>query len=159
MGNRRVTIEIEPVSATTPDVLYVSDRMREEDVAELWALARYTPEAAVRQSVEVSTEAYLCRVDGEPAAVFGANAPVLGGVSIPWFLGTRAVDRHAAEYVRWGRRFTDHLLTTHDRLVNMAHVDNRRSLVYLRRIGFTLGRRVRVATGAQAVIFERAKDV
>lgn len=142
----------------TADASYVAAHMRQEDADELWRLGRSTPRGAVERSIGMSNEAYVAYVDDVPVAVFGAHMPVIGSYGVPWFLGTRGVDDHAAEYIAWGRRFTDHLLETCDVLQNMALASNRRSLVFLKRIGFAIGEPFRVATGAEAVLFRRTNE-
>ena len=150
-------ISIHPVSAYNTEACDVADGLRREDRDELWALGRSTPHEAVRQSIEASTEAYVARWSGSPIAVFGANVPTLSDVGVPWFLGTREVDHRAAEYMRMGRRFTAHLLTQCDTLENIALRANRRTLVFLSRMGFAIGTPFRTATGAEAVRFTMEK--
>jgi len=146
-------IRIEHLTEYTTAAHFVADQMRKEDRDELWILGRTLPSDAIETSIRVSNEAYIVYVSEKPAAVFGASIPVLGDVGVPWFLGTRAVDDHATEYMRKGREFTAHLLTQCERLENIALKSNRRTLVFLSRMGFVIGQAFRTATGAEAVRF------
>jgi len=150
MTNR---VYIEPVATMTPDVLRVAQSLRREDVDELWALSRVRPIEALRRSVAVSTEAYVAFNRDAPIAVFGANVPALGGYGVPWLLGTRGIDECATEYFRLARRFIAHLRRGCDVLQNMALASNRKTLVFLSRLGFVIGEPFTVASGATAVVF------
>lgn len=154
-------VAVAPISEYTADAAYVAEHMREEDVAELWQLSRTTPEAALRSSISLSREAYVASVAGEPIALFGASAPVIGRHGVPWLLGTRLVDQHQREYAELARSFTAHMLLTCDVLENVALAANRRSLVFLKRVGFDIGKPTRLATGVEAVLFrmEAKRDV
>ena len=150
-------IRVEPITTYTADAREVAQNMRREDREELWALGRSLPEDAVTQSIEMSTEAYVVFSAQTPIAVMGANTPALGDVSVPWLLGTRGVDAHASEYMRLGRKFTAHLLEKSALLENLALSTNRRTLVFLSRMGFAIGEPFKVPTGAEAVRFTMEK--
>tara|TARA_X000001316_G_scaffold12173_1_gene6019 strand:+ start:3403 stop:3867 length:465 start_codon:yes stop_codon:yes gene_type:complete len=146
-------IRVLPITTLVSDAQYVARFLRQEDRDELWELNHSLGHEAVRQSIEASTEAYLAYADDKPIAVFGASVPVLSDVGVPWFLGTRGVDLHANEYMRLGRKFTQHLLARCVMLENIALRRNRRSLVFLSRMGFAIGEPFITATGAEAVHF------
>lgn len=151
-----MSVRIWPISTYTTAAAYVAKHMREEDVEELWSLSRVTPEEAVRSSVDVSNEAYVAIAE-EPLAVFGVFAPALGDVAAPWFLGTDGVRGHGGEYIRWGRRFIEHLHREHAVLRNAALATNRDTLVFLSRLGFDIGKPFLTVSGAEAVLFERKR--
>lgn len=152
-------LHVEPVKTYDWRAREVARNMRHEDVTELWELSRTRPREAVEQSIRMSSEAYVAMMGSEPVAVFGASSAALGDVAVPWMLGTRALDDVAAEHTALTRRFVAHLFETKDLLYNMAHIDNRRSLVYLRRVGFTIGKPFTVPrTGATAVMFEMRRE-
>lgn len=144
---------IEPIAAPDARSQHVAQFMRQEDRDELWALSRTLAPEAVRQSVEASTEAYVALNKGEPIAVFGAVVPALGRHGVPWLLGTRGVDDCAKEYFQVCRKFVAHLAKSCDVLQNMALADNRKTLVFLSRVGFDIGKPFKTATGAEAVLF------
>ncbi|URC15454.1 acetyltransferase [Octadecabacter Antarctic BD virus 1] len=151
-------IYVEPTAKFGADEREVGWLMRDEDRDELWELGRTTPLEAVEQSIETSTEAYVAYdEEGTPIAVFGALTSVLGDVGVPWLLGTRGVDDHAREYMQLGRKFSAHMLTTCASLENVALARNRRSLVFLSRMGFDIGRPFKTLTGVEAVRFTMEK--
>lgn len=155
-----MTVRVEEVSGYNDDARHVARFMRQSDRDELWALGRTLAHDAIRQSLAVSTEAYIAYDDDEPIAVFGANIPALGSFGVPWLLGTPGVDHRAREYFPWGRRFIEHLLTQCDTLQNMASADNRKTLVFLSRLGFDIGEPFTTPTGSRGVLFRmEAKHV
>jgi len=153
-----VSIRIVPIDKPNDATRSVSLRLRDEDVHELWALGRVAPKEAVVRSVQMSTEAYVVMADDEPIAVFGVYIPVLGRTGVPWFLGTREVDRHARAYVRMGRRYIAHLLDRCDVLMNMASAESTTSLRFLSAMGFDIHEPVVLPSGARAVTFSMEKN-
>lgn len=156
-----MTITVREADGHTDDVRHVARHMRMSDRDELWALGRTNASDALRQSLAVSTEAYVAYDGEEPIAVFGANIPALGGFGVPWLLGTPRVDHRAREYFPWARRFIAHLLERCDTLQNMASAENRKTLIFLSRLGFDIGEPFVTPTGARGVLFtmEAARDV
>lgn len=153
-------VEVIPIKAYGDEAEHVVRNMRNEDRRELWALSRSTPEQAVRSSIIYSSEAYVATNQGTPIAVFGAAIPAIGGIGCPWFMGTRGVDDCAKEYITMGRKFTAHLLEQCDILSNVALAENRKTLVFLRRMGFDIHDPVVLPSGVRAVAFEmRKRDV
>ena len=150
---RRRRVRVVPVDHVTSDVIEVGRNLRQEDRDELWELSRITGVAAAKRSVELSTEAYVA-YDGQiPIAIFGASIPAIGEYGVPWFLGTRGVDRCARDYLEMGHKFVAHLFTRCEELENMASVKNERTLAFLSRLGFDIGEPFRTLTGACAVRF------
>lgn len=153
-----MTVTVRPVVGMTNDAMHVARFMRQEDRDEMWQLSRTLGSEAIRRSVVLSSEAYIAYDDAEPIAVFGANIPVLGEYGVPWFLGTRGVDRRAREYLTMGRKFVDHLLTQCQLLENIASADNIKTLRFLSVLGFDIGEPFNVPTGGRAVRFTLKRD-
>lgn len=150
---------IHPATGYCDEIAHVAKYIRQEDEDELWALSRDTPRGAIKASAEMSDELYFAMHRGAPIAVLGAatNCTALGGRGVPWLLGTRGMDACPNEIISYARAFTDHLLETCDVLENIASVDNRKTLVFLSRIGFAISEPFEMPTGAMAVTFRKER--
>lgn len=125
------------VPETLALALAVAGRLRAADRDEAWALGRHSPVEAVVRSCAVSAEAWAFLADGVPLAVFGvAPCPGHPGVASPWLLGADGVERHARPFLALGRPFVARWLLEHGRLYNVVDARNRRSIRWLRRLGF-----------------------
>jgi len=141
--------------ATYLDALHVADNMRLADIAEVWALSRLGPHAALYLSMELSVnERFAAVVDDVPIAIFGAFKSTIGGYAAPWLLGTDEVARHGIKLMRYTQKYTQHLLETYSLLRNQVHAENTAAIAYLRASGFTVGESFVTATGDKACIFE-----
>jgi hypothetical protein len=143
-------IRIERITTYTADAADVARFMRFEDREELWQLSHSVPEDAVAQSIEMSDEAYVAFAGPYPVAVFGVGTTALGNHGVPWFLATREADAHSKMYMKMARKFLAHLLERCGTLSNVALASNRRSLVFLSRMGFDIGQPYTTQTGAVA---------
>lgn len=152
-------VRVEPITTYTEGARRVALALRREDVDELWKISRSRPEEAVEQSIIGSTEAYTAWIGDTPVAVMGASISTLGRYGVPWLLGTRGIDDHAAEYIRMARKFLAHLHESCDVLENVALASNRRTLVFLSRMGFDIGKPIKVRARVEAVIFRSVKHV
>jgi hypothetical protein len=115
----------------------VAANMRPADVAEVWALARHSPQEAVERSLEMPGEAYAFLVDGVPLAVFGC-AEVLD-VGSPWLLGAVGVERYTRHFLLLGRQYVSRWASEYATLYNVVDARNERSIDWLVRLGFVFG--------------------
>ncbi|MBA4281091.1 hypothetical protein, partial [Ralstonia sp.] len=82
-----MTTSVRP--ANLEDALVVAANMREADRREVWASSRSTPEGSIRESLRISTHAWVGYYDGRPVCVFGvAPLNMVAGLGSPWLLGT-----------------------------------------------------------------------
>lgn len=130
------------------DLLYIAEHMRRVDRAEVWAMSRRGPVAALIHSASVTEEPWMAMADGVPAALFGVYKPVLGTEGTPWFLGTDVVTAQSKDMLRMSRRFIAHALTTCTTLRNYVHSENAPALRYLRHLGFKIGPLQEIQGGA-----------
>lgn len=94
-------MKFDTIPATEAHAIYVGERLRAAEVAELWALSRALPVAAAVESVRVSERAWCWLVDGQPAAIFGVAAQsIIGDTGMPWLLTTPVVDQHPMKFLR-----------------------------------------------------------
>ncbi len=95
--------------------------------------------ASIAASVRRSVLCWTGLVDGELAAIIGV-APInmLSGIGSPWMLGTPVLDRHSRVLVRLTPAYIARMQSAFPHLANFVHVDNRTSVRWLCRLGFTL---------------------
>jgi hypothetical protein len=113
--------------------------IRPEDVEELWAANRVSPEYALRHGIACSTASWTGTVDGRPVCMFGvAPASMLGSVGVPWMIGTVEIDQHAKAFLRRNKAYVDRMATLYNYLVNYVDSRNTRAIVWLKWLGFTI---------------------
>ncbi|MEE9598140.1 MAG: hypothetical protein V3V96_15320 [Acidiferrobacterales bacterium] len=118
---------------------YLAEHMRQEDVDECWAACRYTPEQAVKVSVDGTPNPITILRDGEVVGIYGVGKQtLLGGLGIPWMLRTDLPVGHTRKFYRSMRKMVDDMNTRADYLLNYVDVRNRTSVSWLSRVGFTL---------------------
>lgn len=118
---------------------WIAADMRAADVAEVWALHHMTPEQALQISLSHPGDAWTALIDDEPVAIFGVvPVSMLGGCGVAWLLGSRALDRHWRVFVRQSKPLLAELFGRYDTLVNVVHIDNRKTLAWLRWLGAVL---------------------
>ena len=72
--------------------------------------------------------------------VFGLARPtLLSPEGIPWLIGTRELPRHYSALAYEARRYIAHWQSTSTHLYNYVGTQNRASVLWLRRLGFTIG--------------------
>lgn len=127
-------------TARIEDALVVAANMREADRREVWASSRSTPGQAIRESLRVSTSAWVAYYDGHPVGVFGvAPLNMIAGIGSPWLLGADELVKRPVRFLRRCRPYVRKMLQVYPKLVN--HVDDRNeaSKEWLRWLGFELG--------------------
>lgn len=124
---------------TDEDIPLLATNMRAADQDEVRASGHNNIEWAVTRSVRASLLCWSAFVDGELACILGA-APlsVVSGIGSPWMLGTPVLDANARILVRETPRYISKMQTAFPHLLNFVHADNKTSVRWLRRLGFTL---------------------
>ena len=120
------------------DLAAVAANARPADVAEMAALG-LSFDDALATSVARSDWTAVGIVDDEPVCVFGvAPGSLLGGIGVPWMLGTRALDRRDVQvpFLRTSRRVVDAMLATYPRLSNIVDARNALAIRWLGWLGF-----------------------
>ncbi len=145
------TPEIAIVPAGMDHIATIAARMRDEDVAEVWASSRSKPVEALMHSLENSAQAWTALIDGQPEVMFGvANLNVLGQLGAPWLLGTDAVLTHNRQFLRRSVWWRGKLLEGYETLRNFVHDDNVVSKRWLTWLGFTLYDPMPLGKGGEA---------
>lgn len=123
--------------ATLSDVDYVAKHMRQDDIAEISAVGM-TPKQALEFSVKFSDEAYCACVNGEPSMIFGFTVPMVSEIGEIWALGTDRLFSVPRAMLLEGRRVVKYMLTKATTLHNYIGADNKHSINWLKRLGFTI---------------------
>lgn len=99
----------------------------------------HSPRVALRLGLASSILCWTAMRDGEPEAMFGLVVQsLIGGVGRPWLLGTDRLSDGMRELVVWSPRFVAIMEAETPVLENYVAVENRRSIRYLRHLGFAV---------------------
>lgn len=97
-------------------------------------------EETLVESVRTSNWVVVGLADDELACIFGL-APIdglLGRRAAPWMLGTPVLDKHPGALMKRCRRYVDGMLHTYPHLLNFVDARNKRSIRWLKHLGFTI---------------------
>lgn len=113
-------------------------RYRDEDEREAFSASRLSAEDAVLHSIRRSGMAVsVLDREGLAIAVFGVARPtMIGGIGVPWMMGTRDLDRYAREAVEVGREVVGAIRGHFELLRNHVDARNTRAIRWLRAVGF-----------------------
>ena len=127
------------IRATQPgDAELLAANMRISDAHEVRACG-HTPLEAAQGSVARSLLCWSAFADGELACVIGcAPISIVSGIGSPWMLGTPVLDAQSRVLVRLTPRYIALMLKAFPHLVNHVHAENKTSVRWLKRLGFTL---------------------
>lgn len=129
-----MTTEI--VNARFEEAIKVFEDLRREDNMELSRLGN--PTEVLTELLE-SSQAFVGRVDGEPACVFGIRPPEgMLDAAVLWLLTSKLVDKAPFALARGSVRFVSDALREWGVLEGWVLEDNDRSKTWLRWLGFSL---------------------
>lgn len=142
-----MTLHVEQIKLTDLPVA----ELREPDRIECEA-AGYTPQQALNLSVRLSAKAYRVVYDGQTLGYWGhAPVSVLGHAGVVWCLSAPAADEYPTIFGLHSWGCLNHLLTIYDQLFVQVDLNYKRSLHWLRRMGFMeISRSGRFATMRKA---------
>lgn len=122
------------------DVIAIAENLRKADQLELQAYyghARYL--SILKQCVNASHRPLTVFNGDTPVAVFGVcDGP---GCDIPWMLGTDDMAANKKTFMADSRRVAQQWFKQYPFLVNYVDCRNTVSIAWLKRLGFTMGRR------------------
>lgn len=120
------------------DVEQLIANLRKEDKAEILA---YSDDIAgtITHALQHSAWARAAEVDGELACLFGVGpVSMLSESGVPWMLGTDVMNRNKRSVITFGKQYIQAMLNEYPHLWNMVHAENKRSIKWLKRLGFTI---------------------
>lgn len=127
------------------DIAYVAANMRESDAIEVWATSRKTPYEALTDSVALSAEAHVFRVDGHAAMIYGVGK--FNDIGVPWLLGTPALSRARKSFMLVCKEAVQRWRSETTLLQNRVLADNTDSINFLSALGFDIGLPFETETG------------
>lgn len=131
--------------ATKEDVLSITPRLRKEDLLEVEASGRVSPEEALFIGL-YSPDGCFVAVDSEdaPQIIFGtvpSHEPFMGFV---WMMGTDAIKDNWVQVLRQTSYWLEKISDGYQLLTNAVHCDNKLHIKWLRWAGFHMLRKVEV---------------
>lgn len=128
-------VQIRPAAAS--DIESMKGRFRRADIDELWAAAHKTPEECLEEGMVSSPLCWTGTVEGLPVAMFGASpACLIGGIGVPWMVGTNELASCARPMIEMARPVVDRMLMTFGHLVNYVDARNDKAIRWLKHLGF-----------------------
>ncbi len=126
------------VEPTLDLIQVIADDMRQADVDEVWSSNHFTPVEALMTGWGNSHSSVVITVNDEPCVMLGLVIhDILTGSGIPWLLGTNNALKYKRNFFTQVPDVIDEMLDTCPKLFNYVHVDNKVSIRWLKRIGFT----------------------
>ena len=128
---------VEIVQATMEHAEDMLPRVRQADIEEFYATAKWSPEMTLRFAIKHSTHRWAGIVDGQVVAIFGASlASILTGTGIPWLISSNEVERYQMTFLRHSRPLLAEMLKEYRLLENYADARNVKACCWLRWMGF-----------------------
>jgi hypothetical protein len=124
--------------STRGDAEYIAANMRKCDRDEIWASHHYTPAEAMKFTIDKTIFCLTVKIADRPVVMFGVNGEtVLGDKGIVWMLATPEIERVKFRFIRHSKMFIDIMLAFYPYLYNFVSVENKVSIIWLRKLGAT----------------------
>ncbi|MEG3641095.1 hypothetical protein [Magnetococcus sp. PR-3] len=132
-------MDVNVIPATQAHVDFVLKHIRPQDRMAAWIYTGKPIEQALPETVAATPDCHSVLVAGEPVALCGvAVASLLGGVGMPWVLGTEAMTQNPIRFLRHSRRMVVQMRRAWPHLVNVVADDNTPVKQWLQWLGFEL---------------------
>lgn len=120
------------------DIDFLADRLRIEDINEVWASDHMSPRAALEQSFNESSHCFTIE-NGMPIAMFGISPEnLLGTDAVIWFLSSDDIEKIKYRFLKCSKFFIDTLLDVYPVLYNYVDFRNKKSIDWLYHCGATI---------------------
>ncbi len=134
-------MDIQIVPATLEHARALAPRLRQADKDEVFASGGHTPERALVMSVNVSTVAWTALLDGEPEIMWGASSYDYSPdedhlMGIVWLLSSDRMYEIPDRFIEESHTYVSKMMDTFDTLFNYVHLANRKSRLWLHKLGF-----------------------
>jgi hypothetical protein len=110
--------------------------LREADKREARAFLGMEPMEALKLSLKYSDEIWAIIDDDKYEAFFGVCQG--DGYGIPWFVSTDKFEEFKIAFARQSREYVKYMLKRYKKLQNYVSTDNRKSIAWLKWLGFTI---------------------
>lgn len=130
---------VQIVPATLEHAQALVPHVRQADIDEFYALNLSTPEEVLVSGINLSTKSWTAIFNGEVAAIFGVSpASIIGGVGIPWLVGSDILEKHQKAFLRRCKPFVGLMLQIYPELLNYVDERNYIAKAWLHWLGFKL---------------------
>lgn len=133
--------------ASREDAIWLSSRLRPEDIREIEAATGRTPEENVPLSFDISEECFTVRSlnSDEPVAIYGvADDPNDASMGVVWLLATPRMSNVSRSFLRAAPKLLDHLAANYTRgLHNLVDTRNMLHIRWLQKTGFRIRGKVK----------------
>ena len=127
------------VPTTEDHMIELSHTMRPADVRECWAANHYAPYDALKHSLYYTKRPFTGLYNGRVMCIWGVGKiSYLSKEGIPWMLTSDLVDKHYREFLRQGPKLVENIKKEAVVLINMVDTRNRKSIKWLKWLGFTI---------------------
>lgn len=106
-------------------------------------------------SRDSSFECFVVKIGDRPVAVFGIALTDPDGLfGVPWAVLSKEMRKYPKELMRTSRAIVQRWSQMFPVLENYVHADNVRAIRWLERIGFTIGKQIKVGRSSYFYQFE-----
>lgn len=124
-------------AATLSDARSVGSALRLQDYIEAYLQSHgKEPIEALEATFRASSVVLAAYKHDQPISIFGVVPD--GDRASPWMMATPEADKHPRELLAFGRQFVSVWLMTWSCLYNCVYAENRKSIRWLKRLGFTV---------------------
>ncbi len=130
-------MDVSIIPATLEHARRLAPALRDADKAEIKAASHLSSYEALEYGVRFSTLSRTVFMDGQIACMWGVgSANLIGGVGVPWMLGSPLIKTHAASFLRRCGPCVEQLKAGFQLLENYVDARNTAAIRWLRWLGF-----------------------
>lgn len=127
------------IPATEDHIAHIAEYMRDEDLAEAYALGYGGALNAVRISLRSATKAWTWMSHGRPGCMFGVSKmSLVSEVSVIWFISTQAVVKEKVHFLRQTKSLVREIVEHQGHLVTVVDARYTKCLRWVAWLGFTI---------------------
>ena len=132
-----MAVKIERANHKTKHFAALAAAMRDDDKREALAMLGMDGAPALFLSMYCSREMYTAETDdGTPLCAWGVCTA--NGLNLIWFIASREIEQHKRELLTLTRGEFDALLEKYGRLENLVDARSKKSLRFIKWLGFTI---------------------
>lgn len=127
--------------ATEAHIKELAQKLRPEDVIEVYLASGQLPLDALMHSFKMSDVTWAIHYNGEVVGAFGVGAhPTEAGTGIPWLLSSEKMDEISRTFLKSCPIYIDVMHNHYNKLVNVSYENHHKAHRWLMWCGFTKGR-------------------
>lgn len=101
---------------------------------------RFEGEPELNKCISLSATAWLGKIDGETACIWGLIPPsILSEQAYLWLFTTELVESHKFMFVRWSQRFLEVMHKDYPVIVGHCEIGNARAMSWIKWLGGKFG--------------------